>query len=94
MNNQSGMNNQNELDITNLKYQMEIINGLSNEIDHSLEFLLPQHIIEVAGHNRQAAKTLATITNVFPAVYQLMIDLQRQINELPEFIEVPDDLSN
>ncbi|MGO3468487.1 MAG: hypothetical protein ACTIMJ_04050 [Weissella hellenica] len=67
---------------------MEIIDGLSNEIDHSLEFLLPQHINEVAGHNRQVAKTLATITNVFPAMYQLMIDLQRQINELPEFIEV------
>lgn len=94
MNNQSGMNNQNELDITNLKYQMEIINGLSNEIDHSLEFLLPQHIHAVAGHNSQVAKTLATITNVFLAMYQLMIDLQIQINELPEFIEVPDDLSN
>lgn len=94
MNNQSGMSNKTELDLTNLKYQMEIIDGLSNEIDHSLEFLLPQHINEFAGHNIQVTKTLKTITNVFPAMYQLMIDLQKEINELPEFIEVRNDLSN
>ncbi len=93
MNNQSGMSNQNELDLTDLKYQMEVIERLSSEIYDSVLTILPSDINEISHHAKQA-KQLEKISNIYPAMEKLIIDLQDQIDALPEFIEVSDDLYN
>lgn len=79
--------NQNELDLINLKYYIEIINRLNGEISNSLASLTPKDMKEIARYNK-VTRALELITNVYPAMSQLVIDLQKQIDELPEYVEV------
>lgn len=87
MNNQSGMSNQNELDLTNLKYYMELIDGLNSELNDSVDFILPKNIEQVARYN-EVSSALEKMTHMYPVMCHLLVDLKKQIDELPEFIEV------
>lgn len=79
--------NQNELDLINLKYSMGIINRLNTEISNSFDSLTTKDMEEIAGYNK-VARSLERITNVYPAMSKLLIDLQKQIDELPEYVKV------
>lgn len=79
--------NQNELDLMNLKYYMELIDGLNSELNNSLDFLTTKDMEEIARYEK-VAKALELITNVHPAMSKLLIDLKEIINELPEYVEV------
>lgn len=79
--------NQNELDLTNLKYYIEIINRLNGEISNSLDFITPKDMKEIARYNK-VTRALELITNVYPAMDKLLIDFKEHIDELPDFIEV------
>ena len=79
--------NQNELDLTVLKYYMGIISRLDTEISNNISSLSTKDIEAIARYEK-VAKALELITNVYPAMSQLVIDLQKQIDELPEYVEV------
>ena len=79
--------NRNELDLMNLKYYMGIIDRLDVEISNSVASLTTKDMEEIAGYNK-VARSLEKITNVYPAMSKLLIDLQKQIDELPEYVEV------
>ena len=79
--------NRNELDLMNLKYYMGIIDRLDVEISDSVASLTTKDMKEIARYNK-ATRALELITNVYPAMSQLVIDLQKQIDELPEYVEV------
>lgn len=79
--------NQNELDLINLKYSMGIINRLNTEISNSFDSLTTKDMEEIAGYNKVAI-SLERIANVYPAMSKLLIDLQKQIDELPEYVKV------
>lgn len=79
--------NQNELDLIALKYYMGIISRLDTEISNNISSLSTKDI-EVIARYGKVAKALKSITNVYPAMSQLVIDLQKQIDELPEYVEV------
>lgn len=79
--------NRNELDLMNLKYYMELINRLNTEISNSCDSLTTKDMEEIAGYNKVAI-SLERIANVYPAMSKLLIDLQKQIDELPEYVEV------
>lgn len=79
--------NQNELDLMNLKYYMGIISRLDTEISNNISSLSTKDIEAIARYEK-VAKALELITNVYPAMSQLVIDLQKQIDELPEYVEV------
>ena len=79
--------NQNELDLINLKYSMGIISRLDTEISNSFDSLTTEDMEEIAGYNKVAI-SLERIANVYPAMSKLLIDLQKQIDELPEYVEV------
>lgn len=79
--------NRNELDLMNLKYYMELIDGLKSELDNSLDFLTTKDMEEIAKYTKVAI-SLERVANVYPAMSKLLIDLQRQIDELPEYFEV------
>lgn len=79
--------NRNELDLMNLKYYMGIIDRLDVEISDSVASLTPKDMKEIARYNK-VTRALELITNVYPAMSQLVIDLQKQIDELPEYVEV------
>lgn len=79
--------NQNELDLIVLKNYMEIISRLDKEISNSIDFLTQKDIEEIFRYNK-VARALVLITNVYPAMSQLVIDLQKQIDELPEYVVV------
>lgn len=79
--------NRNELDLINLKYYTEIIDRLDAEISNSVDSLTTKDMEEIAGYNK-VARSLERITNVYPAMSKLLIDLQKEIDELPDFVEV------
>lgn len=79
--------NRNELDLTDLKYSMEIIDRLDVEISNSIDSLTTKDMEEIAKYTKVAI-SLERIANVYPAMSKLLIDLQRQIDELPEYVEV------
>ncbi|XZO07618.1 hypothetical protein ABU186_08780 [Weissella paramesenteroides] len=79
--------NQNKLDLTDLKYHAEIINGLNSAISNSCDFLLPKYIREVAEYS-EVSMVLEAMNNIYPAMNMLLVDLQKQIDELPEYVEV------
>lgn len=79
--------NRNELDLMNLKYSMELINRLNTEISNSVDSLTTKDMEEIAKYTKVAI-SLERIANVYPAMSKLLIDLQRQIDELPEYFEV------
>ena len=79
--------NRNKLDLMNLKYYMGIIDRLDVEISDSVASLTPKDMKEIARYNK-VTRALELITNVYPAMSQLVIDLQKQIDELPEYVEV------
>ena len=79
--------NRNELDLMNLKYYMGIIDRLDVEISDSVASLTTKDMEEIAGYNK-VTMALELITNVYPAMSQLVIDLEKQIDELPEYVEV------
>ena len=79
--------NRNELDLMNLKYYMGIIDRLNVEISDSVDSLTTKDMEEIAGYNKVAI-SLERIANVYPAMSKLLIDLQKQIDELPEYVEV------
>lgn len=79
--------NQNELDLTNLKYYMELIDGLNLELGNSLDFLTTKDMEEIARYTK-VSMALERITNLYPAMRKLLIDLQKQIDELPEYAKV------
>lgn len=79
--------NQNELDLTDLKYHAEIINGLNSAISNSCDFLLPKYIREVAEYS-EVSRVLEAMNNIYPAMNMLLVDLQKEIDELPEYVEV------
>lgn len=87
MTEQTQTSNQNELDLMDLKYYMGIISRLDTEISNGVYSLTTKDMEEIAGYN-QVAKALESITNVYPAMSQLLIDLKELINELPEYVEV------
>lgn len=87
MTEQAQTSNQNELDLINLKYSMGIINRLNTEISNSFDSLTTKDMEEIAGYNKVAI-SLERIANVYPAMSKLLIDLQKQIDELPEYVEV------
>lgn len=87
MTEQTQTSNQNELDLTVLKYYMGIVSGLDAEIIDSVYSITSKDMKEIARY-RKVAKALELITNVYPAMNQLVIDLQKQIDELPEYVEV------
>lgn len=79
--------NRNELDLMNLKYYMGIIIRLNTEISDSVDSLTTKDMEEIAKYTKVAI-SLERIANVYPAMSKLLIDLQRQIDELPEYVEV------
>ena len=79
--------NRNELDLMNLKYYMELIDGLKSELDNSLDFLTTKDMEEIAKYTK-VARSLELITNVYPAMSKLLIDLKELIDELPDLVEV------
>lgn len=79
--------NRNELDLINLKYYTEIIDRLDAEISNSVDSLTTKDMEEIAGYNK-VARSLEIITNVYPAMSKLLIDLKELIDELPEYVEV------
>ena len=79
--------NRNELDLMNLKYSMGIINRLNTEISNSFDSLTTKDMEEIAKYTK-VARSLELIANVYPAMSKLLIDLQKQIDELPEYVEV------
>lgn len=87
MTEQAQTSNQNELDLMNLKYYMEIINRLNTEISNSFDSLTTKDVEAIAGYTK-VAMALESITNLYPAMSQLVFDLQKQIDELPEYVEV------
>lgn len=87
MTEQAQTSNQNELDLTDLKYYTEIINRLNTEISNSFDSLTTKDMEEIAGYTKVAI-SLERIANVYPAMSKLLIDLQKQIDELPDFVEV------
>ena len=87
MTEQTQTSNQNELDLTVLKYYMGIVSGLDAEIRDSVYSITSKDMKEIARYGK-VAKALELITNVYPAMNQLVIDLQKQIDELPEYVEV------
>ncbi|MGK4017695.1 hypothetical protein AB0Y21_05390 [Weissella paramesenteroides] len=87
MTEQAQTSNQNELDLTNLKYYMGIVGGLDAEIRDSVYSITSKDMKEIARYGK-VAKALELITNVYPAMDKLLIDLLKQIDELPEYVEV------
>ncbi|WP_258088931.1 hypothetical protein [Weissella fangxianensis] len=87
MNNQSGMSNQNKLDLADLKHSMKIIDRLDVEISNSVASLTIKDMEETSRYNK-VARSLEIITNLYPAMSKLLIDLKELINELPEYVEV------
>ena len=87
MTEQTQTSNQNELDLMNLKYYMELIDGLNSELNNSLDFLLPKHIEQVARYN-EVSSALEKITHMYPVMFHLLVDLKKQIDELPEYVKV------
>lgn len=79
--------NQNELDLTDLKYYTEIISRLNAEINNSVDSLTTKDMEEIARYGK-VARTLEKITNVYPAMNKLLIDFKEYIDELPDFVEV------
>ncbi|MCT0485951.1 hypothetical protein [Weissella paramesenteroides] len=79
--------NQNELDLINLKYSMGIIDRLDVEISNSVDSLTIKDMEEITRYDK-VARALEIITNLYPAMSKLLIDLQKQIDELPEYVEV------
>lgn len=87
MTEQTQTSNQNELDLIALKYYMEIISRLDAEISDNISSLSTKDIEEIARYDK-VAKVLESITNLYPAMSQLVFDLQKQIDELPEYVKV------
>ncbi|MCT0486341.1 hypothetical protein [Weissella paramesenteroides] len=79
--------NQNELDLTDLKYYTEIISRLDAEIRDSVYSITSKDMKEIARYGK-VARTLEKITNVYPAMNKLLIDFKEHIDELPDFVEV------
>lgn len=87
MTEQAQTSNQNQLDLMDLKYYMEIISRLDIEISNSCDSLTTKDVEAIAGYTKVAI-ALERITNLYPAMRNLLIDLQKQIDELPEYVEV------
>ncbi|WP_407124901.1 hypothetical protein [Weissella paramesenteroides] len=87
MTEQAQTSNQNKLDLMALKYCMGIISRLDTEISNGVYSLTTKDMEEIARYEK-VAKALELITNVYPAMSQLVFDLQKQIDELPEYVEV------
>ncbi|WP_404975528.1 hypothetical protein NBT14_01990 [Weissella paramesenteroides] len=87
MTEQAQTSNQNKLDLTDLKYYTEIISRLDTEIRDSVYSITSKDMKEIARYGK-VARALELITNVYPAMSQLVFDLQKQIDELPGYVEV------
>ncbi|WP_288573410.1 hypothetical protein [uncultured Weissella sp.] len=87
MTEQAQTSNQNELDLTDLKYYTEIISRLDAEIRDSVYSITSKDMKEIARYGK-VARTLEKITNVYPAMDNLLIDFKEHIDELPDFVEV------
>ncbi|WPQ68526.1 hypothetical protein [Weissella paramesenteroides] len=79
-----------QIELLEVKYLIELVGKMEWVINGHLDNITKQELLDL--NNTKLSYQIETVVSLFPSFDKLLNDLTKAINELPEFVEVADEL--
>lgn len=79
-----------QIELLEVKYLIELVDRMEWVINDHLDNITEQDLIDL--NDNKVSSHLETVTALFPSFDKLLNDLKKAIDELPEFVEVTNEL--
>lgn len=79
-----------QIELLEVKYLIELVGKMEWVINGHLDNITKQELLDL--NNTKLSYQIETVVSLFPSFDKLLNDLTKAIDELPEFVEVADEL--